>query len=224
MQPYVPQLYSIGSRTRYQPYGAPYIRTRIPGAGFQDRRMHWQTQELQLGSTADMARGVLLDPKTLFVVGCARGAPKFVRGLSSAIRRAKREARHRRSICNVVLPGPTRSAIVPIVRVDAHGRIFERSGRAMSGLGTDVDPGQVATVVANLLVDPERELAARGDAITQALDRHVATPLVESMGRQAQPYFWKYVFPPLLILYAISSVAAIKAWQAEARLAARSRS
>lgn len=222
MQPYVPQLYSVGSRSRFWPYGTPFVRTPIPGAGFQGRRMFYETQELALGA-APMSRGVLLDPKTMFVVGCTGGKPHFVRGLARAIKKAKREARRRRQACNVVMPGPTRAAIVPIARVAPSGAVVERSGRSLSGLGAagDVDPGQVATVLANLIVDPDRELSRRGAAIAQALDRHVATPLVDSMARQAQPYFWKYVFPPLLILYAISSVAAIKAWQAEQRLAGR---
>ncbi len=225
MRSYIPQLYSVGSRSRFWPYGTPYVRAQIPGAGFQGRRMFYETQPLQLGAApaaAPLAHGVLLDPRTLFVVGCRGRKPRFERGLSTAIRAARREARRHRQACNIVLPGPTRSAIVPIVRVAPSGAIVERSGRAMlGGLGQDVDPGQVATVLANLIVDPDRELSRRGAAISAALDRHVATPLVESMGRQAQPYFWKYVFPPLLILYAISSVAAIKAWQAEARLARR---
>jgi hypothetical protein len=224
---YIPQLYSVGSRSRFWPYGTPYVRAPIPGTGFQGRRMFYETQPLQLGATpgsaAPLAHGVLLDPRTLFIVGCPGRKPKFERGLSTAIRRARREAKRHRQNCNIMLPGPTRSALVPIVRIGPSGAIVERSGRSLGGLGQDVDPGRVATVIANLIVDPERELSARGDALAQALDRHVATPLVESMGRQAQPYFWKYVFPPLLILYAISSVAAIKAWQAEARLAGRAR-
>lgn len=231
MQPYVPQIYSIGSRSRYWPYGAPYIRTPIPGAGFQGRRMVYAEQPLLLGATPSStgtaprlraaALRLLQNPQQRFVVACKGQRTVTVRGYERALDRAGRMARAHRRTCYVTLPALLRRSIpLPLSTVRPSGEIVA-GDTALGGLGQDIDPGRAATVVANLLIDPERELSVRGEALAQALDRHVATPLVESMGRQMQPYFWRYVFPPLLILYAITSVAAIKAWQAEARLASR---
>ncbi|HEY5657466.1 MAG TPA: hypothetical protein VIY27_06725 [Myxococcota bacterium] len=232
MEPFVPQIYSIGSRSRFWPYGTPYVRTPIPGAGFKGRRMYYGTQPMDLGglgqtppmkpspavmhsATARMIR----DPRQRFILACRGGPPVSVRGYRNAVARARALAHQRGSECHVTLPSLLRRNVpLPLTVVNPSGQVMV-DDVSLGGLGQDVDPARAATVIANLLIDPERELRVRGDALAAALDRHVATPLVESMGRQMQPYFWKYVFPPLLILYAISSVAAIKAWQAEARLA-----
>jgi hypothetical protein len=227
LQPYVPQIYSIGSRSRFWPYGTPYVRTPIPGAGFEGRRMFYETQPLMLGAPPppEVLRAaterLLRDPHQRFLLVCTGTRPVAVRGYANALRRARTLARQRGTACHITLSALRRRGVkAPLTTVRPTGQVSVEEV-SLGSLGVNVDPGQAATVIANLLLDPERELSARGAAITQALDRHVATPLVESMGRQMQPYFWKYVFPPLLLLYAITSIAAIKAWQAEARLARR---
>jgi len=153
MQSFVPQIYSIGSRSRFVQYNGP-VRTSVPGAGYRGRRMKWDTQPLLLGGLGSL--------------NALRHHPNALRG---------------------------------------------------SGLGVDLEPGQVASVIANLIVNPEAELSARGGALATALQRHIAGPLVEAIAKEAQPYLWKYIVPPLVVLYALVIVAAVKSWQAETRLA-----
>jgi len=67
MRPWVPEIYTLGSRGRYAQYPT-FVRTPIPGAGF-NRRLVMASQPLMLNGMGSL--GAPLDPMAL--VGTAAG-------------------------------------------------------------------------------------------------------------------------------------------------------
>lgn len=77
----------------------------------------------------------------------------------------------------------------------------------LNGLGA-VNPMDVVNVAAGLLTNPEATLQARGPALVAAVDSHVMGPLVVSVVKQAKPYLFKYVLPPLALIMVTSALGA----------------
>jgi hypothetical protein len=84
-----------------------------------------------------------------------------------------------------------------------------------TGLGIGVQTAtQILDAAARLTSDPDAYLRVKGPAIVAAADSYIVGPMAATAGRAAAPYMVKYVLPPLVILYAISGLAAFFAYKA----------
>lgn len=90
------------------------------------------------------------------------------------------------------------------------------TGYAMGGTAEDVSTA--LTVTAGLFRDPDGTLRRYGPPIVRAADKHVVAPLVKEIGKATAPYLYKYVIPPVLILYVISGLGAYYSYKTAKRL------
>jgi hypothetical protein len=86
-------------------------------------------------------------------------------------------------------------------------------GLGSTGLGA-LNVGQVLDAAARLTSDPDAYLRQKGPAIVAAADTYLLTPMSATIGRKSAPYLLKYVAPPLVMLYALSGLAAFFAYKA----------
>lgn len=86
---------------------------------------------------------------------------------------------------------------------------------SLGGLGlTAAQATTTVSTAASLISDPEAYLRNKGPALVSALDRHVVGPLMDLSIRRSAPYAFKYVLPPLAILYIVSGIGAWYAYKA----------
>lgn len=78
-----------------------------------------------------------------------------------------------------------------------------------SGLGA-LNVGQVLDAATQLTTNPDAYLRTKGPAIVAAADTYIVGPLTTTMAVKAA----KYVVPPIIILYALSGLAAFFAYKA----------
>lgn len=92
-------------------------------------------------------------------------------------------------------------------------QVLDLSGLGSTGLGA-LNVGQVLDAAARLTSDPDAYLRQKGPAIVAAADTYLLTPMSATIGRKSAPYLLKYVAPPLVMLYALSGLAAFFAYKA----------
>lgn len=89
--------------------------------------------------------------------------------------------------------------------------------RAMGDTAQDVSTA--LTVTAGLFRDPDGTMRRYGPPIVRAADKHVVAPLVKEVGKATAPYLYKYVIPPVMILYLISGLGAYYSYKTAKRVA-----
>lgn len=87
----------------------------------------------------------------------------------------------------------------------------------MGGLGISAgDAATTVTTAASLISNPDAYLRTKGPALVSALDTHVVGPLMDLSIKRSAPYVFKYVLPPMMVLYVLSGLGAwfaYKSWK-----------
>jgi hypothetical protein len=73
-------------------------------------------------------------------------------------------------------------------------------------------------VTAQLLVDPEGTLRARGPQLVSSFDRYILTPGIDVFAKRSAPYIIKYLLPPIAVLYVITGFGAYFSYKAARKL------
>ena len=90
--------------------------------------------------------------------------------------------------------------------------------KGFSGLGVDqtaMDVRSAVDVIAGLISNPDATLRRYGPALVTAVDRHVLTALINKLAAGLAPYMYKYVLPPLSVLYILGGVSAYYSFRAD---------
>jgi len=119
MRGYSPQIYSVGSRTRYRPYPT-YTTTAVPGAGYQVNTLAWAHQPLLIGGRFSRGPGAKKGGSYGALGGLGATTPGNVLQFGAELLSNPDRALQRRS--GAIIAATDRHLLRPLI---------DRAGRAM---------------------------------------------------------------------------------------------